>query len=800
MKKVISIILSILTVISVFVYSSCSGDNNAQSELTGEELYFSSSDESLALFLNDFYSRHIRNGNDAIGSVKMGMGETYQKLWETDSVVWFDSTANALGSYDAMENIRSWITNITVDRKGYVYSSVTTTQEEGTRAWMGYGWPFPGYSDSNNNGAARSLCYGENFGAGAGGWTVNGAPGTASPLSSSVRYLEFSFNGNTGENLILQSPEIGEGGNGMDTTLFSNAIEFEFLLEDLSDSAGMFSSDVEDLYIEWRTAESRVEHGDDFWFEVSQKDFACAPEAFSSHTMIRAHFPMYLNSDWDGKHVTDVRIVLKPKEGKSLKVQGKMNYFYFMGENCNTVNGGNFIETLEKYVTFNNDIELLQNQITRARCAILYYLEVLNGRNGYTDLSCYRGRALTDGTGYINQNGFWDMYPTGNRNAESDAYFYIALKSLARLERFLSDAGVTVATQEANISYYRNGILETAAYNETAESLDAMAEVVRENICKNVSDGGFWNPDTGRFAWAIYDDNPRIGEKGGAMDYGHTQLNLMLIYYGIPTEEQTAQIFSWLDGERIVDGDNSTGEDIYIYEFAPRSTTKQNNVDHNVMWAITEGNFRWEISCQNGGTCMFISFYDLLARARSKDIENAYDRLKAIENWYEEVAAYEGRGTEFYTQYYLEKYFDDQENPERWTLQGNGVNGAIGIGGEFYESAALYAAIPYMFFGLSASEYNTLSITPDLPNEIGWFVLDNLMYSGIKYSCRIEKNKVIISNVAGNVNNETIKIMLKKSSENPAVTVNGERINSYSQEGDYIVVIIPFGNAEVSVS
>ena len=152
------------------------------------------------------------------------------------------------------------------------------------------------------------------------------------------------------------------------------------------------------------------------------------------------------------------------------------------------------------------------------------------------------------------------------------------------------------------------------------------------------------------------------------------------------------------------------------------------------------------------------------------------------------------------TIYYLEKYFDDQENPERWTLQGNGVSGAIGIGGEFYESAALYATIPYMFFGLSASEYNTLSITPDLPNEIGWFALDNLMYSGIKYSCRVEKNKVIISNVAGNVNNEAIKIMLKKSSENPAVTVNGERINSYSQEGDYIVVIIPFGNAEVSVS
>lgn len=797
MKKFLNVLLSAIFASSVVAFSSCA---QKETGYNGSELYFSSSDESLAAFLNDFYSRHIRNGDDAIGAVKMGCGETYQKLWEADSIVWFDSTVNGLGTYDAMENIRSWITNITIDRTGYVYSAVNTTHEEGTRAWMGYGWPFPGYSSANNNGAERSLCYGENFSDGAGGWTVNGIDGVASPLNKAVKYLEVSFNGKPNENLILQSPEIGKNGAGIDTTLYSNMIEFELLLEDVSSQAGMVCSDIEDLYIEWRTAESREEHGDDYWFEVSQKEFACAPEEFSSYTMLRTYFPMYLNADWDGKHVTDVRIVLKPKAGKSLSVFGKMNYFYFMGDNSNTVNVGNFIETLEKYVTFNNDTELLKNQITRARRAILYELYVLNGKKGYTDLSCYRGRALTQDIGYLNQNGFWDMYPTGNRNAESDAYFYIALKSLARLERFLSDAGISVDT-EASISYIRDGKTKTAVYDETAESLDALAEKVKDTICKNISEGGFWNPETGRFAWAIYDDQPRTGMKGGAMDYGHTELNLLLIYYGIPTAEQSASIFSWLDGERTVDGDTSTGEDIYLYEFAPRSTTRQNNVDHNSMWAITNGNQGWATSCQNGGTCLFIAYYDLLARADCLGIENAYKRIKSVEKWYEEVLAIGGQGYNFYDEYYLNKFFfDETGNPDQWTVQGSGSNGAIGIPGEFYESATLYATIPYMFFGLSASEYNTLSVSPELPAGITWFQLDNLRYSDITYSCKIEKNKVVIDNVKGEVKTEAIKITLKKPSDRPTVKINGKKTDNYRTEGDCIVVEIPFGSAEVSVS
>ena len=803
MKKLLACVISLIITFSGLVGCAEKGIlRDGEIIKSGSELRYYCSDQTLSDFLNDFYSRHIRNGEDAIGLVKMGNGETYQKLWETDSIVWFDSSINGLGTYDAMENIRTWITNITQDRKGYIYSTINVTHDENPRPWMGYGWPFPGYSAVDNNGAPKNSVYGENFKSGAGGWTVNGETGKININDNSTKYLDFSFYGKENQALILQSPEIGKNGEGIDTTLWSNVIELELLIEDLNYDSDFDSSAIEDFFIEWRTTESKSAFGEDFWFEVSQKDFACAPENFTNYTMFRAYFPMYLNTNWDGKHVTDIRVVFKPSEDKRLNLNGKMNYVYFICDNSNTVNIGNFIETLEKYVCFNNDIDLLKQQITRARKAMLYELYVLNGKQGYTDLSFYKGRALTDGTGYINQNGFWDMYPTGIRNAESDIYFYAALKSLARLEKYLQDAGVSVSDEAAiELPVKGENCSMKVVYNETVESLDKLSEKVKENIRKNVADGGFWNPDTGRFAWAIYDENPRTGLEGGAMDYGHTELNLMAIYYGIATESQATSVFSWIDGERIVDGDTSCGDDIYIYEMAPRSTTRQNNVDHNPMWEQTGGLKKWANNCENGGCCLFVAFYDLMARACFKGADNAYERLKKVESWYNDVASYGGEGTAFYDEYYEEKYSNDETgNPGQWELVGRGVNNSVGIIGEFYESATLYATVPYMFFGLSAVQYNTIGIKPNLPEKISWFALENLMYANVKYDCYIENNRVIISGVRGETNGERVSVSIKKPSDKFTVKINGKKTADYTESGEYVIVNVPLEKTEITVS
>ena len=124
-QKYTGLILGIF--MSCIALSACDSQGNSSSEKYptvnsyANELKFYCSDPEMEFFLNDYYSRNIRNGEDAIGGLKMGGGSTYQKLWESDSLVWFDSTQNGLQTYDAMNWIRAYLKNITIDKYGYIY-------------------------------------------------------------------------------------------------------------------------------------------------------------------------------------------------------------------------------------------------------------------------------------------------------------------------------------------------------------------------------------------------------------------------------------------------------------------------------------------------------------------------------------------------------------------------------------------------------------------------------------------------------------------------------------------------------
>lgn len=748
------------------------------------ELTYHASDESLAAFMNDFYSRHVRNGDDAIGTVQLGRGETYQKLWETTSVVWFDSTIDGLKTYDALENIRTYLSNIDVDSFGNTYSSPCVAQGSfSTTNLMGQGWPFPTYNrPTEQNGNYLNL-YGVEFNNGNEGWTVNGEE-----AKNDGGFLYHSFNGSKNRALTLQSPTFDANGG------FANFVEVDIRVEDVTAEAGYEGGTIEDIYLAWKT-----EEGGDEWFEVAQKEFAANPQEMGGYKLFRTYFPMYLHEDWDGKTVTDVKLVFKPKEGERLNCNVKLNYFRMMTDTRNSVNGPNFISSLEKYVAFTGDTAFLKENMTRARRAMVFQLEALDGKNGLIDLSELRGHSTSAVTGNIAQNGFWDTLVTGNKNLEANYMFYGALRSLANLERYLTESGESVPERAAVRNPYAATGGEEIVYNETADSLDALAETVKQNLQKPVSEGGFWNTETGRFAWAIRDENSKFGEEGSALDYGYTELNLRMIDLGLATEAQEKSIFSWLDGERTVEGDTSTGDDIYFYEFGPRVSTKQNPSEYNLIWSTK--NIRWAVQCQNGGGILFISYYDLMARAKALGADAAYERLKGMQSWYEDVQAYEGTGIGFYDQYYLDKMIDPEIGGDWFTLQGGTRgNGAVGLDAEFYESALVYSAIPHMYFGLNSTKYKTLEIAPNLPEKLEWFALENLMFSKIPYDCYVTNDTVIVSGVRGKTNGERVEISLKEPSKtNYKVMINGKATTDYEVKEGKVVVNVPLSHVKVSI-
>ena len=99
---------------------------------------------------------------------------------------------------------------------------------------------------------------------------------------------------------------------------------------------------------------------------------------------------------------------------------------------------------------------------------------------------------------------------------------------------------------------------------------------------------------------------------------------------------------------------------------------------------------------KNGGAILFVSYYDILARAKVFGAENAYARLSEIMAWFADVeAAFVASGETD-----AKKFFEPYYNALGLTLQGRNEEGSLGLHAEFIENAILYALVPNAFFGM----------------------------------------------------------------------------------------------------
>ena len=203
---------------------------------------------------------------------------------------------------------------------------------------------------------------------------------------------------------------------------------------------------------------------------------------------------------------------------------------------------------------------------------------------------------------------------------------------------------------------------------------------------------------------------------------------------------------------------------------------------------------------------MFVSYYDLMTRSQIFGIDDTHKRLKEIAKWYADVSAEAGasQGRTFYDNYYNTKKIEAALNNipmEAYQIHSveRGRQGALGLDSEFMESSLLYATIPYGYFGLQTGELNTLTIQPNLPKEISYFGMNNLMYAKVPYDCLITNNSVKITNVEGKTEGLYIKVKLRKPSDEYSVQVDGKNTPNYTENGEYIEVIVPFKACTVTV-
>ncbi len=215
-------------------------------------------------------------------------------------------------------------------------------------------------------------------------------------------------------------------------------------------------------------------------------------------------------------------------------------------------------------------------------------------------------------------------------------------------------------------------------------------------------------------------------------DYGFTFVNLEAMAYGLANKEQARRIYHWMETEKTSSGKADT---YTKWVFAPRANSVHNpRRDEPQEPAPSWWHFGWAGTafggqCQDGGAILYTSFYDIVARAKLLDADNAYRRFREILNRYDKPDRLCG-GSPLYC-------------GEKTQGGPGGSAGSVGVEGEFPESGLAPSAFLYAFLGIDA-DVEGLKIRPNLPSGLKYAGVRNLSYGGTMYDIRVTNDSVEI--------------------------------------------------------
>ena len=360
-------------------------------------------------------------------------------------------------------------------------------------------------------------------------------------------------------------------------------------------------------------------------------------------------------------------------------------------QNHYTNNSALIIASRDYLLTGNNTAGFLQSvnargqvMLEKLRKAADYMINTLNGKSGL--MTIYDPR--NDGTVYGVSSNYWDSLNCfGYNSAYENFLFYRAVIAMGDIESYLGE------TANAEYYYALSRRIKTV-FNET-----------------------FWDAGKGRYITSI-------NVKGDVLDFGFTPLNFMAAACGLADAEQLEAIYGWVDGKRIIEGDNSTGEDIYAFKVSARSNTYAvENITEDGLhyWWYNGHSFNdvlpghWGVygnQMQNGGTIFYSSHYDITGRI-ALDADNAAQRFNAI----------------------MEEFHKDELRRDPQTKWGGYQ---VSIVGEFPESGLVPLTFVSGFLGI-APEVRGLKISPSLPSDMQYAGINSYRYGNREYAIEVNR-------------------------------------------------------------
>ena len=368
--------------------------------------------------------------------------------------------------------------------------------------------------------------------------------------------------------------------------------------------------------------------------------------------------------------------------------------------------------------------------LDKTEACMNYILDYLHGREGYillTEESTYLNADGSQRFDYVkdadfycwNNTGkdgshasnYWDNLCFGGYDGYSNALFYNALHSMAGIYRMLG-----------------------GDYVAKAEELEALAVTVKEKFNEL-----YWSDETGRYIACIDSDGRRV-------DFGLTFHNFEILKYGLADADKAKSVFDWIDGDRIIEGEERTGAGILSYGqsiqlaigrrklkdledrglrlAAVTNTIPINNRENQKLkvawWHGPEGINVWgsaSYGChlENGGYIFYPVFYELMARTEYEGAQSTTDRLADIAKVYE-----------------YNRLVSD--------LAASGsTNWLEGLNGEFPESGLVPATYTYSLVGATA-EYDGLHLAPAFNDVYEFMGVRQLKYNGKSYDVKVSRD------------------------------------------------------------
>lgn len=370
-----------------------------------------------------------------------------------------------------------------------------------------------------------------------------------------------------------------------------------------------------------------------------------------------------------------------------------------LGHQCHYTQNAFFVIEARNYLLMRNEDDgFLQaknhcDQTIEDRIdgAMSYLLTTLGGESGIITIGDPNNQATAgDETGSCSSN-YWDRYSAfGYQSSYENSLFYEAVLAMIDIEKYRG--------RSDKVAYYEALAVKTKkAFNDL-----------------------FWDDEKGRYITSV-------NIHGERLDFGITFCNFMACEAGLASKEQAEKIYAWVDGKRIVEGDTSTGSDIYHFVHSARTNTLDVAAVYNngYYWVNWDGDMYcyekdgqahgvYGNQMQNGGSIFYTSYYDLLGRLRYFDTANAAARFDAI------VAEFHRR------------------NQLRVFPYPTEIGYVEGIIGEFPESGLVPSVFVEGFLGILPG-VDGLSIEPKIPEDMSYAGVRAYQFAGRCYDICVDR-------------------------------------------------------------